>query len=79
MDTKIPVEGQPGLYRDENTGAILNCSDLQYKKYMELREIKLKESQQMKEMKSKINEIEDLKTDLNEIKNIMKIILEKIN
>ena len=27
----IKVQGYPGLYRDENTGAIVNCNDSEYK------------------------------------------------
>lgn len=79
MSTKIPVNGQPGLYRDENTGAILNCSDLQYQKYLQLKQIKLKELGELEEMKKKINEINNIKNDLDEIKDTMKIILEKLN
>ena len=44
MNSKILVEGQPGLYRDEVSGAILNCSDTQYKKYLELKNIKKKQN-----------------------------------
>jgi hypothetical protein len=79
MNTKIPVEGQPGLYRDENTGAILNCSDVQYQKYIELKQVKLKEIERMNELKNKVDEIDHIKNDIGEIKNIMNVILQKLN
>ena len=41
---KGPVEGNPGLYRDSKSGAILNCSDTEFQKYLELKELKSKPS-----------------------------------
>ena len=37
---KIPVKDQPGLYRDEKSGAIINCSDIEYNNYMEAKRLK---------------------------------------
>lgn len=75
---KIPVEGNPNLYRDINSGAIVNGSDSEFQKYLELKEIKLKEISEMNELKSQISEIDQLKNDVNEIKDMMKIILSKL-
>jgi hypothetical protein len=58
----IPVEGHKGLYRDENTNAIINCNDHQYNEYIKLKNESLNEKQ----------EIENLKTELSEIKNLIK-------
>lgn len=66
---KIPVEGHSGLYRDSNTGAILNCDDVAYVNYMKNKEVKLREKQ----------EIENLKNDVSEIKDMMKLILSKLD
>lgn len=66
---KIPVEGHPGLYRDSETGAILNTSDIEFNSYQKTKEFKLKEKQ----------EIENLKSDVNEIKDMMKLILSKLD
>lgn len=66
---KIPVEGNPGLYRDSETGAILNCSDIEYNNYMKTKEVKLKEKQ----------EIQNIKSEVSEIKDMMKIILSKLD
>ena len=75
----IPVEGNKGLFRDKNSSAILNCSDSDYQKYLDVRNAKIKEVTQMNQMTEKINEIDQLKSDVNEIKDIMKLILSKLD
>lgn len=75
----IPVEGNKGLFRDENTKAILNCSDSDYQQYLEVKNMKIKEVTQMNEMTEKINEIDQLKSDVNEIKDMMRLILSKLD
>lgn len=65
----IPVKDNRGLYRDEKTNSIINCDDFQYNQYLKMKEEKSKEK----------SEIESLKTDIEEIKSALKIILEKIN
>jgi hypothetical protein len=75
----IPVESNKGLFRDENSSAILNCSDSDYQKYLELKNMKIREVGQINEMTEKINEIDELKSDVNEIKDMMKLILSKLD
>jgi hypothetical protein len=65
----IPVKENKGLFRDEKTNSIINCDDLQYEQYMKMKAIKTKEK----------SELEELKSDINEIKSVLKILLEKIN
>lgn len=65
----IPVEGNPDLYRDEQTNAILNCSDQKYNVYLDMKSKKLIEK----------NEIEKMKSDIDEIKDLLKILVNKIN
>ncbi len=65
----IPVKENKGLFRDEKTNSIINCDDLQYEQYMKLKAIKTKEQ----------NELEELKSDIKDIKAVLKILLEKIN
>lgn len=79
MNSKIPVEGQPGLYRDENSGAILNCSDSQYEKYLELKNIKKRQSIEMNELKSKVSQIDEVKKDVQELKDMMALLINKIS
>ena len=66
---KIPVEGNPGLYRDSETGAIVNDSDVEYNNYLKTKELKLKEKR----------EIENIKNEMNEMKDMMKLILSKLD
>jgi hypothetical protein len=61
----IPVKGHPDLYRDENTGAILNCDDTSYQNYIQNKN--LKQAQKLAEK----NEIEQLKKDVTEIKSLL--------
>jgi hypothetical protein len=75
---KIPVEGQPGLYRDENSGAILNCSDTQYKKYLELKNIKKRQLSEIDDLKSKVSQIEEVKKDVEELKSMISVLINKI-
>jgi len=74
----IPVEGNRGLFRDENTKAILNCSDSEYQGYLELKSQKLKEVSKLNDMKEKISEIDQLKSDVSEMKDMMRLIIQKL-
>jgi len=75
----IPVEGNMGLFRDENSSAILNCSDSDYEKYLELKTTKIKEIDRLNEINDKVDEIDQLKSDVSEMKDMMKLILSKLN
>lgn len=61
----IPVKGHPDLYRDEISGAILNCDDTSYQNYIQNKN--LKQTQKLSEK----NEIEQLKKDVTEIKSLL--------
>jgi hypothetical protein len=63
----IPVRGNPNLYRDENSGAIVNCDNLAYNEYVN--------SLQNRENQKK--EIANLKNEISEIKSLLKQLLEK--
>ena len=64
MSKMIPVEGHKNLYRDENTNAILNSDKIAYDNYINMRN---KNKDREKEMKSMKEEIEELKSLLNEL------------
>lgn len=66
---KVPVEGHSGLYRDSDSGAILNCNDAEYFNYMKTKELRLKEKM----------EIQNIKNDVHELKDMMKLILSKLD
>jgi vesicle coat complex subunit len=62
----IPVEGHNNLFRDRNTGAILNNDKSSYVQYIRLKEQKQKEK----------NEIDQLKKDIDEIKSLLREIID---
>ena len=66
---KVKVKDSNSLYRDEESGAILNCNDTAYNNYLKLKEKKLEEAAQM----------EKLKDDVDELKVMMKLILSKLD
>lgn len=63
----IRVEGHPNLYRDERTGAIINCDQISYNQYVS--SLNSRESQK--------REILNLKNELDEIKFLLKQLIEK--
>jgi hypothetical protein len=65
----IPVEGHNGLYRDHISGAIVNCSDKDFDAYLTMKQNKISDKK----------EIESLKNEVSEIKDIMKLILSKLD
>lgn len=57
----IPVNGHPNLYRDENSGAIINYDSTSYNQYMIA----------SKNRKVQQQEIEQIKRDIDEIKSLL--------
>jgi hypothetical protein len=58
----IKVEGHSNLYRDENSGAIINHDSVAYNQYVN--------SINQKELKQK--ELDDMRRDIDEIKSLLK-------
>jgi predicted transcriptional regulator len=58
----IPVEGHKNLFRDEKTGAIVNCDTFAYSQYIRMKE----------DRKRQREEIDQIKSDINEIKSLLK-------
>ena len=58
----IPVEVDKNLFRDENSGAIVNCDTLGYAQYLKMKSEKKKQRE----------EIEQIKKDIDEIKFLLK-------
>jgi hypothetical protein len=61
----IRVEGYQNLYRDPETGAIVDCDTAEYAKYITMKNRK----------KQQQEEIQMLKTELSEIKSLLKEII----
>lgn len=56
----IPVEGHKNLFRDENSGAIVNCDTFAYSQYIRMKEDRKKQREEIDQIKSDINEIKTL-------------------
>ena len=63
----IRVEGYPNLYRDEKTGAIINCDNSAYN--MRLKTLTSLENEK--------NELKRMRDDIDELKDLLKALLEK--
>lgn len=61
----IPVKGHPNLYRDENSGAIINCDYNSYNQYVH----------SLNNRNNQRFEIDNLKNEINEIKSLLKELL----
>lgn len=61
----IPVKGHPNLYRDEHSGAILNCDSIAYNQYVN--SLNNRESQK--------DELNKIKQDIDEIKSLLREIV----
>jgi hypothetical protein len=71
---KLKVEGFENLERDVKTNAIVNTSKNEYTIYM--KRMKMRE-QQSDQIRSTIKEINTLKQELFEIKNLLKEVIKK--
>lgn len=64
----IPVENNKSLFRDEKSGAIINCSDIDYERYLRAKENKLREIEKSKQLE---NDVENIKKDIDMIKDLL--------
>ena len=60
----IKVEGEQSLFRDKNTGAILNTDSAGYAQYMRMKQRKQTEREELDTIKSDIEEIKSLLREL---------------
>lgn len=58
----IPVQGHPNLYRDEQSGAIINCDNYAYNQYVN----------SLQNRDSQKRELDQMKKDIDEIKLLIK-------
>jgi len=65
----IKVEGHFNLYRDPKSGAIINCDEHAYNQYMNI----------IRNRKIQKNEIETIKNDIEEIKDLLKELIKNKN
>ena len=69
---KIQVKGNPNLFRDKSSNAILNTDMNAYQNYMESKRIKEEETKRMSYIESDLN---SLKTDMDEIKTMLRSLI----
>jgi len=65
----LRVEGHTNLYRDEDSGAIINHDSHGYSEYIKMRDLK----------RSQKEEIDKLKDDITEIKSLLKELVNNPN
>lgn len=56
---RIPVQNNPGLYRDTETNAILNINSGEREEYLKRRNQRLDEKSRINNLENKINLIEE--------------------
>ena len=74
MNNYLKVESDTSLVRDVDSNAIVNQNQTEFDKFMKLSEIKYKEKMEMKKLKDDVN---TMKSDLEEIKELLQSIVKK--
>ena len=73
---KVKVKDSTSLYRDTDSGAIINCSDTEYDSYITLKQQKLKE---LVDLETQKKDIDNLKNEITEIKGLLSQVLNKLS
>lgn len=60
----IRIEGHQNLYRDEETGAIVNTDTSGYSQYIKMKTKRQKQNDEIEQLKSDVSEIKDLLKEL---------------
>ena len=76
MSNYIPVEGQKGLYRDNDTAAIVNRDKNAYKSYMARKKALESKNNELNKMKE---DLDNVKGELGEIKDLLSTLVQKLN
>ena len=66
------MEGHKDLARDPETGAIVNVNTLEYTQYLSRREVKTEKNQKVQTIEQ---DLANVKSELNEIKSLLKELL----
>ena len=75
MRDYIKVKDSSTLLRDQESNAIVNDSKYEYENYMRLKRQREKENDKVNHLES---EIDTLKSDVSEIKDLLKSFIEKL-
>ena len=76
MTNHVPVEGKIGLYRDSDSTAIVNRDKKAYLDYMKRKKIAESKNSELSQMKE---ELDNVKGDLGEIKDLLSTLVQKLN
>ena len=76
MSKMIPVEGMDGYYRDAHSGAIVNKNNNDFQSYLKRREKLNGQQQNFVDLQ---DEVENLKTDVSDIKSMLHTITDLLN
>tara|TARA_Y100001970_G_scaffold279267_1_gene386287 strand:+ start:1135 stop:1368 length:234 start_codon:yes stop_codon:yes gene_type:complete len=76
MSNYIPVEGKFGLYRDEDSTAIVNRDKKAYLEYMKRKQAMKNKNHELDQMKEDLNNV---KGELGEIKDLLSTLVQKLN
>ena len=76
MNNFTPVEGQKGLYRDNDTAAIINRDKNAYKSYMARKKALESKNNELNKMKE---DLDNVKGELGEIKDLLSTLVQKLN
>lgn len=68
------IEGNADLARDPQTNSIINVNTLEYEQYIKRREVKSESQQKVDNIE---NEVANIKNDVDEIKFLLKELLNK--
>ena len=74
MNNYVKVESDESLVRDLDSNAIVNTDKDEYQKFLNLSEKRYKEKMEYENLKT---DVKSLKDDLNEIKSLLKSIVDK--
>ena len=76
MENHKPIEGSYGLYRDQNTSAIINKDKNAYEAYLNRKKVMENKNQELDQMKE---DLDNVKGELGEIKGLLSTLVQKLN
>ena len=76
MTKHIPVEGKSGFYRDSDSTAIINKDKKAYIAYMERKKGVENKNSELDQM---IEDLDNVKNELGDIKGLLSTIVQKLN
>ena len=74
MEKYLKVKSEDSLVRDVDSNAIVNQNQSEFDKFLELSQRKYQEKKKFDDMRS---DLDSLKEDMNEIKTLLKNIMDK--